>query len=82
MYKRQTLHTSNSVTDEVAQAFVAQDLSFTTTEPDPSEDLAVKKLPLHDAISMVLDGEITDALSMASLMKVQLLLAENIIQRR
>ena len=77
-----TLHTSNSVTDEVAQAFVAQDLSFTTTEPDPSEDLAVKKLPLDDAVSMVLDGEITDALSMASLMKVQLLLAKNIIQCR
>ena len=77
-----TLHTSNSVTDEVAQAFVAQDLSLPTNQPDPSEDLAVKQLPLHDAVSMVLDGEITDALSMASLMKVQLLLAENIIQCR
>ena len=74
-----TLHTSNSVTDEVAQAFIAQDLSFTTTSPDPSEDLTVKRLPLNDAISMVLDGEITDALSMASLMKVHLLRAENII---
>jgi len=74
------LHTSNSVTDEVAQAFIAEDLSFTDAAPDPSEDLTIKKLPLRDAISMVLDGEITDALSMASLMKVQLLIAKNVIK--
>jgi len=73
-----TLHTSNSVTDEVAQAFIAQDLSFTECAPDPSEDLQIRRLPLSDAVSMVMDGEITDALSIAALLKVQLVNADTL----
>lgn len=68
------LHTSNSVTDEVAHAFIAQGLSFGEDENDDTERLTVVKLPLSEAVDRVMSGEITDALAMASLLKVQRLL--------
>ncbi len=68
------LHTSNSVTDELAHTFVAQDLSFGETEPDDTEVLQLMRLPLEDAIDMAMDGTITDSLALASLLKVRLLL--------
>lgn len=67
-------HTSNSVTDEYGVGFVAQELSFGETEPDDTENLSVKKIPLGDAIEMVMQGSITDALSMTCLLKVKLLI--------
>ena len=68
------LHTSNSVTDEAAVAFLAQDLTIGETAPDETEVLALRRVPLDEALEMVMDGRITDALAMASLMKVKLLL--------
>ncbi len=69
-----TLQTSNSVTDEVAHAYIAQGLSFGDTETDDTERLSVVKLPLEEAVARVMNGEITDALAMASLLKVQRLI--------
>jgi len=68
------LHTSNSVTDEYALGFVAQDLSFGESEPDDTEALQIRKVPLKTAIEMAMDGRITDGLAMACLFKVQLLI--------
>jgi len=68
------LHTSNSVTDEYAIGFVAQGLSFGDCEPDDTEALETKKVPLSTAIDMAIDGRITDGLAMACLMKIQLLI--------
>ncbi|PID62083.1 MAG: DNA mismatch repair protein MutT [Gammaproteobacteria bacterium] len=68
------LHTSNSVTDEVAHSFIAQDLLHGEAAPDDTELLELRRLPLADAVQMVLDGRITDALAMATLMKAQLLI--------
>lgn len=63
------LHTSNSVTDEVGYIYLAEDLTHGVNELEESEaDLAVRKLPLHDAIDMVLRGEITDSMSMIGLL--------------
>ena len=67
-------HLSNSVSDEYAIAFIAQQLTFTNTELDDTELLQVRKLPLHEAIDMALDGSITDALTMMCLMKARLLI--------
>ena len=69
-----TLHTSNSVTDEVAHAFIAQELSFGQQDHDDTEQLAIIKLPLSEAVERVMEGEITDALAMASLLKAQRML--------
>ncbi len=68
------IHTSNSVTDEFGICYLAQDLSFGVASPEPCEDLVVKKVTFETAFEMVMNGEITDSLSMATIMKVKLLL--------
>ncbi len=65
------LHLSNSATDEHAYVFLATELSFEEAEPEESEDLQVKKIHINDAYQMVLDGEITDAISVAAIFKVK-----------
>ena len=64
------LHLSNSATDEHAYVFLATDLSFEESEPEESEDLQVKKIHINDAYQMALNGEITDAISVAAIFKV------------
>ena len=62
-------HTSNSVTDEYGVAYVAQELSFGASAPEETEDLHVRRLPFAEVLEMVLNGEITDALSMIAILK-------------
>lgn len=64
------LHTSNSVTDEVGHMYLAEDLTQGEAEPDDTEILQLKKVTLKDAVSMVMNGEITDSLSIAAILKV------------
>lgn len=64
------LHTSNSVTDEEGFVFLAEDLTQGETEFEETEQLQVIKLPLKEAIQKVMNGEITDAISIAGLLKV------------
>lgn len=64
------LHPSNSITDELGIAYVASDLSFGETQFEETEDLEIRKLPLKEAVGMVLDGEITDAISAAALLRI------------
>lgn len=67
------LHNSNSVTDEIAFIYVARDLSETFAELDETEVIERRKLPLTEAIQMVLDGQITDSMSVAGLLKLHFL---------
>ena len=69
------LHTSNSITDEAAIVFCAEGLLEGETEFEETEDLGIRKLPLADAVAMVENGEITDAISVAALLRIQLLRA-------
>lgn len=64
------LHLSNSATDERAFIFLATNLSFSEAEPEETEDLQVKKVHIKEAYQMVLNGEITDAISVAAIFKV------------
>ena len=64
------LHTSNSITDEVAIVYIAEDLTQGEADPEEMEDLRVRKLALQDAVQMVNDGEITDAISVAAILRV------------
>lgn len=65
------MHTSNSVTDEEVFIFLAEELSFGKSEPEETEaDLVVKKIPLQEALMMVMEGEITDSLTVAAILKV------------
>lgn len=64
------LHTSNSVTDEEGFVFVAEDLREGEPEFEETEDLRIWKLPLADAVNLVMAGEITDAISVAGLLRL------------
>ena len=69
------LHTSNSVTDEEGFVFLAQDLTQTEWEPEETEDLRLWKLPLAQAVDLVMKDVITDAISVAGLLKAERILA-------
>ena len=65
-----TLHTSNSVTNEVGYIYLATGLTFGQASPEESEeDLVVKKVHLREALEMVMQNEITDSLSMVGILK-------------
>ncbi len=65
------LHTSNSVTDEEGYVFLAEDLMQDSNALEETEaDLKVWKLPLKDALEMVLTGKITDSISIMAILKV------------
>ena len=68
----QRIHLSNSVSDETGIIFLAQDLSYGDSEPEETEKLVLKKLPFLEAYQMVLNGEITDSLSVAAILKVKI----------
>lgn len=69
-------HTSNSVTDETAYLFLAQELTTTEAEPDETEELQLKKLPLTQAFELAMNGGITDAMSLVALLKLKVMLQE------
>lgn len=71
-----TVHTSNSVTDEVGYVYLARNLTFTKPDPDPDEELIVRKVHTDELFAMVERGEITDSISLAGIMKLQLLLLQ------
>lgn len=65
-------HLSNSVTDERAIWFVATGLTQGEHHPEGTEQLEVRRVPFHEALRMVLAGEITDALSVIAIMHYQI----------
>lgn len=64
------LHPSNSITDEIGYVYLAEDLSEGETAFEETEALEVRKLPLEAAVQMARDGEITDAISVAALLRI------------
>ena len=69
----QRMHLSNSVSDELAIIYLARDLSFGESNPEETEQLTIKKLPFNEACNMVMNGEITDSMSVAAILKVKVL---------
>ncbi len=64
-------HTSNSVTDEVAHLYLAEDLQFGPPQTEETEaDLVVKKIPIREALGLALNGGITDSMSVIALLAV------------
>jgi len=64
------IHLSNSVSDEVGYAYLAQDLTQGETEFEETEKLDVKKLPFETVVGMCDEGEITDSLSVAAIYRL------------
>ncbi|HRH38055.1 MAG TPA: NUDIX hydrolase [Flavobacteriales bacterium] len=71
---------SNSASDETAIIYVAQGLSFHEPEPDHNEELAMRKLPFSELYRMVLHGEVRDSLTVAAVLKIQLMLNDGSLQ--
>lgn len=63
------IHTSNSVTDEYGYIFIAEDLMQGEMDWDETEELKIKKIPLREALELVMNSEITDSLSIAGILK-------------
>lgn len=67
----QRIHLSNSVSDEEGFLFLAEELTQHENELEDTEaDMEVWKLPFKEALQMVLDGKITDSLSVIGILKV------------
>jgi 8-oxo-dGTP pyrophosphatase MutT (NUDIX family) len=74
----QRTHLSNSVSDEEGFLFLAEDLTQYENELEDTEaDMKVWKLPFAEALQMVLDGKITDSLTVMGILKVNLLRFQN-----
>jgi 8-oxo-dGTP pyrophosphatase MutT (NUDIX family) len=63
------LDISNSVTDEFGIVFHARGLTPGETKFGATEDLRIRRLPFADALAMTLKGEITDAISVATILR-------------
>ncbi|HEY1025406.1 MAG TPA: NUDIX hydrolase [Sphingobacteriaceae bacterium] len=67
----QRMHLSNSVSDELGIIYLARDLTYGDAEPEETEQLQVWKLPFDDVYRMVEEGQITDSLSVAAILKLK-----------
>lgn len=65
------IHTSNSVTDEEGFVFLAEELEYGEAALEQTEaDLKLWKLPFKVVVDMVIKGKITDAISIAGILKL------------
>ena len=69
------MHVSNSVSDEFAVVYVAEELIAGQAEPEETEDLKILKMPFAQALDWVMQGKITDSISVAAILKWELLKA-------
>lgn len=70
------MHLSNSVSDEKAIIYLAQDLEHAEAEPEESEALQLRKLPFQELLDLVLEGKVTDSMSVAAVLWVDKLIIQ------
>lgn len=70
------LHLSNSVTDEYAFLFLATELTQQEACPEETEKIITRKVDIEAALNMIAAGEITDAMSVAAIFKIKIMLAD------
>jgi ADP-ribose pyrophosphatase len=63
------IHLSNCVSSERGLLYLARDLSEVECEPEGTEVLQVRKLPLREALQLVDDGIIVDGMSIIALLR-------------
>lgn len=74
--KVQEMYLSNSASDEFCILYIAQELSFGEAHPEDNEQLVCRKLPFDELYQMVNNGEITDSLTVAIVLKAKLMMLE------
>lgn len=68
---------SNSTTNEVSVSFIARGIRVVENNPEDTEVLQIKKIPFKQLVEMVYNNEIKDALSIATVLKANLILNKN-----
>lgn len=66
------IYLSNCFSNEQATIFLATDLSQVDAEPEGTEVLTVRLVPFADALRMVEEGEIQDAITVIALQRLAL----------
>lgn len=64
-----SVHLLPAYTDEITHVYIARDLHLTRQRLDKDEILEIVHYPLEQTLDMILDGRITDALTVLSLQK-------------
>lgn len=64
---------SNSVTDEEVTVFLATGLMQKEADPEPTEQLQVVRRPFSQVFDWVMNGEITDSITVAAILKLKVL---------
>jgi 8-oxo-dGTP pyrophosphatase MutT (NUDIX family) len=65
---------SNGVTNDVSHMFLATGLEAGADAQDPAEQVVLSWLPFGQAVDHVLNGSITESVSVAAILKVEVLL--------
>lgn len=68
-----SMHLSNSITQEQGTTFIAKGLQAGEMDLEDTEDISCQRVPFERVFQQVMAGEITDAMTVASIMKVRLL---------
>lgn len=64
------IHTTVGFCDEVIHMYSAQGLTKGAAHPDDDEFIDTVKLPLDEAVEMILNGQLTDGKTQAAILKV------------
>jgi 8-oxo-dGTP pyrophosphatase MutT (NUDIX family) len=72
-----TIDNSNGVTTDVAHMFLARQLSSGPVNHQGDEDIVLRWMSFADAVSLVIAGEITESVSVAAILKTELLRLQN-----
>lgn len=70
---------SVAILTEVIHMFIAKDLLFKQAHTDPDEFIDVQKIPVEEAVSMIVSGRITDGKTQAAVMKAYYLMERGIV---
>lgn len=64
------IHISNCISSERGFVYLARDLREVEAEPEATELLQIRKIPLEEAYAMLDRGEITDAVTIIALLRL------------
>ena len=65
------LHSSPGIFTETLYLYLARDLTFVAPEPDEDEFLRIERVPFDTMVQRIMDGEITDAKTVAAVLKAK-----------
>ena len=68
------IYPSPGYCDEIIRLYLARDLTFGDTDPDEDEFLTLWPIPFPQMVEKILAGEITDAKTVAAVLKAKVLL--------